>query len=225
MKRWVYFYVLKDPISNKIRYFGRTVNTKKRLYDHVKTSKKLNNHKSNWIKSLNQKPILEVVYKQFCTLEEAKSIEKSILRKLIRRFDLTNSWDNCLGANKTGRLVHQYTLSGNFLKTYQNSNHASIETGIPDANILRSCKKSNKQGVNKAGGYYWLFEKQEKYPLEIKIKNGEKPVIQMTLDNVFIKEYESARKASLELNINYKLISQVCNKNKKQTHGYKFKFK
>ena len=28
-----------------------------------------------------------------------------------------------------------------------------------------------------------------------------------------------------ELNIGYKLISQVCNGNKKQTHGYRFQFR
>ena len=47
----------------------------------------------------------------------------------------------------------------------------------------------------------------------------------MDLNNNFIKEYASAREASKILNIGYKLISQVCNGNKKQTHGYRFKFK
>ena len=45
------------------------------------------------------------------------------------------------------------------------------------------------------------------------------------LDNNIIEEYTSAREASRILNIGYKLISQVCNGNKKQTHGYRFQFK
>ena len=40
-----------------------------------------------------------------------------------------------------------------------------------------------------------------------------------------IKNYETAREASKILNIGYKLIPQVGNRNKKQTHGYRFKFK
>ena len=144
MKRQYYFYVLKDPILKEIRYFGRTINPIKRLKDHVYESKNCDTHKCNWIKSLPNDPILEVVYKELCTIEESKQIEKSILRKLMRRFNLTNSWDNCLGAHKTGKLVHQYDLQGNFIKTYQNSNHASTEVNISDSNILRACKKASK---------------------------------------------------------------------------------
>ena len=170
-------------------------------------------------------PILEVVYKELCTIKESKQIEKSILRKLMRRFNLTNSWDNCLGAHKTGKVVHQYDLQGNFIKTYQNSNHASTEVNIPDSNILRACKKASNRGAVRAGNYYWLFDKFKIYPYKLTINKGEKAIVQLDLDNNIIKEYASAREASKILNIGYKLISQVCNGNKKQTHGYRFQFK
>ena len=225
MKRQYYFYVLKDPILKEIRYFGRTINPIKRLKDHVYESKNCDTHKCNWIKSLPNDPILEVVYKELCTIEESKQIEKSILRKLMRRFNLTNSWDNCLGAHKTGKLVHQYDLQGNFNKTYQNSNHASTEVNISDSNILRACKKASSRGAVRAGNYYWLFDKFKIYPYKLSINKGEKAIIQLDLDNNIIKEYASAREASKILNIGYKLISQVCNGNKKQTHGYRFQFK
>ena len=225
MKRQYYFYVLKDPILKEIRYFGRTINPIKRLKNHVYESKNCDTHKCNWIKSLPNDPILEVVYKELCTIEESKQIEKSILRKLMRRFNLTNSWDNCLGAHKTGKLVHQYDLQGNFIKTYQNSNHASTEVNISDSNILRACKKASNRGAVRAGDYYWLFDKFKIYPYKLTINKGEKAIVQLDLDNNIIKEYASAREASRILNIGYKLISQVCNGNKKQTHGYRFQFK
>ena len=225
MKRQYYFYVLKDPILKEIRYFGRTINPIKRLKNHVYESKNCDTHKCNWIKSLPSDPILEVVYKELCTIEESKQIEKSILRKLMRRFNLTNSWDNCLGAHKTGKLVHQYDLQGNFIKTYQNSNHASTEVNISDSNILRACKKASSRGAVRAGNYYWLFDKFKIYPYKLTINKGEKAIVQLDLDSNIIKEYASAREASKILNIGYKLISQVCNGNKKQTHGYKFQFK
>ena len=225
MKRQYYFYVLKDPMFKEIRYFGRTINPIKRLKDHLYESKNCDTHKCNWIKSLPNDPILEVIYKELCTIEESKQIEKSILRKLMRRFNLTNSWDNCLGAHKTGKLVHQYDLQGNFIKTYQNSNHASTEVNIPDSNILRACKKASNRGAVKAGNYYWLFVKFKIYPYKLTINKGEKAIVQLDLDNNIIEEYTSAREASRILNIGYKLISQVCNGNKKQTHGYRFQFK
>lgn len=61
----VYIYILKDQ-DNNIRYVGKTINIKRRLYSHIGEAK-LNKSKRyvlNWIRKLlsnNQKPILEVI--------------------------------------------------------------------------------------------------------------------------------------------------------------------
>lgn len=52
-----------------------------------------------------------------------------------------------------------------------------------------------------------------------------KPIIQYDLSGNFIAEYESAREAEKITGIGYRLISQVCNNEKRQTHGYIFRFK
>ena len=226
MKITYYFYVLKNKKTKEIRYFGKTLDLKRRLQQHICESRKgCITHKCNWIKSIDYKVEIESIYTEQCSVEESVQVEKTLLRKLMKRYNLTNSWDNCVGVYKTGRLVYQYDLDGNFLRTFENSNHASIITNIPDSNILRACKKANEKGAIKAGNYYWLFQKYDKYPFELKINKGEKLIIQKDLQNNFIKEFASAREASKELNIGYRLISQVCNKYKKQTHGYKFQFK
>lgn len=66
MKKYTYIYALLDPITNEIRYIGKSNNPKKRINNHIYESKKLTTHKANWIKSLikkNLKPKIKIIEK------------------------------------------------------------------------------------------------------------------------------------------------------------------
>ena len=57
-------YCLKDPITNEIRYIGKTVNLKERLANHIYKSKSSKTHCASWIKSLISKgfkPIIQEI--------------------------------------------------------------------------------------------------------------------------------------------------------------------
>ena len=57
----VFIYSLSDPRTGEIRYVGKTVNLKRRLYGHLYDDEKT--HKSAWIKSLKRlglKPQLDI---------------------------------------------------------------------------------------------------------------------------------------------------------------------
>ena len=211
-----------------MRYFGRTLDPKHRLYSHVSEAKNgCDTYKCRWIQGLSNIPIMQIVYKERCTIDEAVQIEKTILRKLMRRFNLTNSWDNCVGAYKRGIPVHQYSIDGLYIKSFQNSNHAAIELGLYDANILRSCKLSgNKYGL-RCGNYFWLFNKFNVYPFPLKKppSSNMKPVNQYDLCGNFMVAHDSARDAERKTGIGYKMISRVCLGEREHTNGYKFKFK
>lgn len=59
-----YIYILSDPITNEIRYVGKTINIERRLNQHVAESVKAKNHKASWIKSLIKKgvvPKIEII--------------------------------------------------------------------------------------------------------------------------------------------------------------------
>lgn len=61
-----YIYTLSHPITNEIKYVGKTINLKQRLSAHISDAKinKKNNLVSTWIKSLlnqNLKPNIEVI--------------------------------------------------------------------------------------------------------------------------------------------------------------------
>lgn len=60
----IYIYAISHPITNDIRYIGKSVNIKKRLIGHISKSKKRNDHFHNWIKSILKeglKPNIEVI--------------------------------------------------------------------------------------------------------------------------------------------------------------------
>lgn len=52
------------------------------------------------------------------------------------------------------------------------------------------------------------------------LKN-KKPILQYDLDNNFIKEYDSAKSASIELNVDASCIIKTCKDKLKTTGGYK----
>lgn len=60
-----FIYSLSDPITNEIRYIGKSNDLRKRLYAHIKECKsEMRSHKISWVRSLlnkNQRPIIEII--------------------------------------------------------------------------------------------------------------------------------------------------------------------
>jgi hypothetical protein len=61
-----FIYALCDPITEEIRYIGKTNTPRKRYYSHLNESKigKRKSHKISWIRkllSLNQKPVMKII--------------------------------------------------------------------------------------------------------------------------------------------------------------------
>lgn len=126
----------------------------------------------------------------------------------------------------TKRNVCQIDKDGNLVKTYRNSRFAGIENNISISDIHACCNK--RYGRKSLNGFIWMFyDEYLEFGLNIddyKKVTRAKPVSQHDIENNFIDTYESAREAEIKTGISYKLISQVCNGDKKQTHGYIFRF-
>lgn len=228
-----HFYVLIDPRDGEIKYVGRTVDLKNRFRNHIYEAKKRNrNKRERWIVSLLRKnlhPKIKRIYSTKCSLEEAIGIEKMLVKKLSRRFDLKNQPDNFLGAVLTGKKVYMYSIeNGEFLKCFSNSNQAKIHTGVSDGNILRCCKDPNGYGAKTAGGYFWSYIKYDMYPYkyvkEWRERKG-KAVVQYTKEGVKVNEFISARKAQKSTGVSFKKISAACNGRQNSAGGFLWKFK
>jgi len=60
----VFIYTLSDPITNDVRYIGKTNDVKFRFNDHIKKSKNNKTHKDKWISSLlnkGLKPLISII--------------------------------------------------------------------------------------------------------------------------------------------------------------------
>lgn len=176
-------YILKDPTNNKIKYVGQTVNPKNRLNRHISNSNANtdNRHISNWIRSLNQSPIMEII--EWCDYEERNEKENYYINLYNENNDLCNSSNGGTGAgignkNCLGRIIsietktkiskankgQKYNIkSGNKgKKVYQYTINKeliciynSIKEAVKNTGLNRVTIRRNIQGVSKSKKFIW----------------------------------------------------------------------
>lgn len=115
--------------------------------------------------------------------------------------------------------VQQISKTGDIINIFKSLSEAKFITGVDDASISRCCKK--KQIT--AGGYIWRYEG------DIQIKpikrKGDKPVIQYTLSESYVNEFQSSVEASNKTGVYYNGIYQCCKGNYKNSGGFIWRFK
>lgn len=232
-----YIYVLKDPTTQIVRYVGKTIYPKKRLNGHISECKYKNvKHKrGNWIRSLLKKdllPIFEVV--KVCRLDEFEKYESHFIKEYKSKY-LTNSDETGQGnsgrirevldrqSKNSGREVHQYSLKGEYIKTFQSVRKAAEHIRGNHGNITRCCNKKIKH----AYGYIFSYEKLT--PIEItEVTNPnaiKKRVIELDTEGNVINEWNSLMDCSRETGLDNGNLSRVCNNKMKSFKGRTFRFK
>lgn len=180
-----YIYTLSDPISNEIRYVGKTKNLKDRLSRHMNPSnlKNLWTPKSKWLKYLknnNLKPIMEIL-----DIGDENNID-----------DLEIYWISQL--NTWGLKLKNITKGGvNPNPKGEKLREEHIES------LIKSCTK--RKPIDKS--CYFLLQKK---------------VIQYTIENVYINEFESIAEA--ERQTGFKHISDCCRNLRHRVGDYYFRY-
>lgn len=186
----IYIYKLIDPLTNEIRYVGKTKKSLiKRLYEHLTLRNlKSNTHKNNWVKkllNLNVKPKIELIE----VVTENNWIDKEIYWiKILREngCNLTNTSDG--GEGSFG------------YKMTKESIDKSIKTRKNNDTLKRSdeCKKLiSKSKIGK---------KQSKEHTELIASKLRKKIIQYNLNGDIIKEWKGIRICARELQLNHRTI-------------------
>lgn len=168
----VSIYVLKDPITNEIRYVGKANNVKNRFYKHIQCSKNDTNlHKKNWINKLRRlgyKPIIEVIDET--TMDAWKDLEKFYIRKYLESghnlLNFTDGGDGLSFSNSTSfkkgngaKKVVLLNKSGNYINTF--------ESGVDATKFIgkRGLDSVLKGKTKTCGGYICLYEEKYLYLL------------------------------------------------------------
>lgn len=230
-----YIYALIDPIDNEVRYIGKTVSPKSRLSGHITECKKLTSthYRAKWIRSLLNKDLKPIIkFLKICPLSEFSKYEIEFIQ-LYKNNKLTNSDETGQGnvgrrqeildkqSEKTGRVVYQYDLNGNFIKEYKSVRTAANELNLSHSNISRSCNGIYKH----TGGYIFNYNKFKKTDKLDKPNAVKKIVIEVDCNNLEINRWDSIMECSRDICIDSSNISRVCNGIKKSVKNRFFKFK
>ncbi len=155
-------YVLRDPITNEIRYVGCTKNIEQRYKAHVNKARDYNTPKREWLESLRiqgLKPVLEVVEIVNDNYLEREKYYIQLYRK--QNCNLTNTGDIDFNGNQTAfRTGHNLTkvvallLDGSYYNSYDSVSLAAKQNNTSDSNISSALCKTTKTAVK----LIWLYE-------------------------------------------------------------------
>lgn len=195
----IFIYGLKDPLTNDIRYVGKTTNVKRRFSAHISRSKRNKYHSATWINSLiknGYKPILEVI--EVANSDNWVERKKYWITYYRSLFDLTNILEGGDGGSTFVRLGKKWTDK-------QHENNKIARTGL-------KINQNDKNGLRKKGiNDYW--------------NRNKKPILQYSLEGVFIREWVSSVDCGKETGFNYNNINRSCKNSNKTSHGFIWRYK
>lgn len=229
--KFVYIYTLEDPISRETRYVGKTNNIKQRFKAHNNSARYKDTHKFNWIKKLKDsdlKPILKIIDE--VPENEWKYWEKFWIEQFKQwGFNLVNSTsggDGLTNGNQTSWKKGNKpwnTGKGNIKKCII----CNTEFKSPKSANRKTCSKECSSKVRQQATKKTQFKKSVE-PWN-KNKKGHKtkkriPVLQYTLDNKFIKEFECCEDAAKEVKCGTENIRNACVGRSKTAKGFIWKY-
>lgn len=151
-----------------------------------------------------------------------------------------NIYNVCVGVNKTSggyvfryygddfnkfnlnghptKPVIQYDMQGNFIKRYNSIKEASEEINISSSGINNCCKRR----IKSTNGFRFTYD-NEKLSEEYRNKLM-RPILQYTIDNKFISNYQSITAACNNTGVSVANIFRVCAGKGKTAGGYIWRY-
>lgn len=211
-----YIYILKHPETLEIKYVGKTTNLKRRWYQH-KSKKCLEKTASKklaaWILKLlsnNLLPIMEVI-------EECEDNWVEREKYWISFYGIESLCNLSEGGDGVGHNEYTKTKIKNSLTGRKRTQE---EKDTISKSMIGKKRPNSGKAISEAHKKRYQDE-NERYKHSIKLR---KKVGQYDLENNLIKEFESAREASRQLNIDCGSISKCCRNKQKQCGGFTFKY-
>jgi group I intron endonuclease len=205
-------YKIVNKVTNE-SYVGSSINLKKRKSDHfylLKRGNHGNTHLQNSYKKYGHENF-DFFIIEICETYECLDIEQKYINQMKPEFNINPTAGNSLGVKHKKETIEK-------IRNSQKGKIKSEET-------KRKISEKNK-------GIYRRKKMSELSDDEIKTyRNKEgfvkkrKIVLQFSLDNELIKEWESLQEIKRNLNFHPSHISKCCNKKRKTAYGYEWRFK
>lgn len=225
--RLAYIYSLSDPDTLEVRYVGKTIDVKKRLYGHVEpSSTRKNNHKNNWVKSLaksGKKPLITVLFAVNHKEWENKERETIVSFKT-RGARLTNGTqggdggaiDKLKGVPRTAETKARISKAnkGKTLPPEVRERIAAKLRGrkCPDEERAKMRVRQLESWANDDGS-------RRAKAIQTAVKTHSRQVFQYNSEFELVNTFRSARQAARETGAQWKMISQCCKGERKSTRG------
>lgn len=121
------------------------------------------------------------------------------------------------------KIVLQFTLDGKFVKEYSSALEAAKMNGYSRGNISNVCRGIKPYMYS----YIWRYKEDSRPVVTVipQVKSHKRPVLQFSLNNKFIREYQSSPAAARETGGNPQNIFRCCNGGRNTYNGYIWKFK
>jgi hypothetical protein len=246
-----YLYTLNCPFTNNIKYVGISINPKKRFNDHLsKARQNTLTRKNAWIKGLlnqEKKPILNIVSEH--NIEDIEQIEKDTIFKYKKEgLDLYN-------LTSGGEVKKEVSFSTKQkLRDINLGKKQSIETINKRVSLLKGQKRNEntkrKMSENQRGNNNSMIKSGIGFDKQIQamkaVNTGKKrdksvgekiskklsiSIVQLDIQNNFIKEWDSMMEVERQLGFKNGDISAVCKGAirkgyvRKTAYGFKWKYK
>lgn len=204
-------YALVDPRDDKIRYVGKANDVNQRLKNHLNPARYRPTHKFNWIRKLRKlglKPYLII-------LDEVENEDWKFWEKWW--LAMCKSW---------GFDLVNYTEGGDGL-TYGNQTsfkkgHIPWNNGTAKPKILKGNRGKTEENIkNQFKKNHLPWNKTKKGYSTTK----RKPILQFSLDDVFIQEFSSCKEAAEKFNCGAENIRNAIVGRSKTAKGFIWKYK
>lgn len=204
--RTYYYYYLKDPDTEVVRYIGITLNPKERYHTHIYNSYKdveKNKWKSNWIKSLLKKgvkPVMEIfdTYETDCVDDAYAREEQFINEHFLKGIPLVNVLKVPYRGSNPGSLrkpVYQYDIhTGDFIQEFPSVADASRELNISRKHIESRAKSHGR--IAHGDKYRWSYIKHRVIQTPPKLKRG-RPLLPLEVREFIKTLYQNDRSLSV----------------------------
>lgn len=228
----VYIYTLEHPITKEIRYVGKTKNPKMRFQNHMNKGHNKTSHKTNWIESLKKeglRPIMRV-------LDEVPNEEWKYWEKFW--IAVCTEWGFKLTNHTLGGEGLSFANKSSFKKGNVPWNNGIANTKKCEicGTVFKSCKTAKKRTCSKKCASIVRSEatKNTQFKKGKKVWNKGTKGIKLKPDkNVyqycpytgnFIKKWNTAKEASLQLKINECGIGNSCRGTAKSAGEFIWKY-